>query len=51
MTYMMASPTAITKQREGNNKKADTKNLPNLEWRKMSDRQQKEKDILDARKD
>jgi len=45
MANMMASPTPITKQGDRNNKGAHTKNLPNLKWRKMDDRQQKEKEI------
>jgi hypothetical protein len=51
MSNMMASPTPITKHRDKNNKRADTKNLPNLEWRKMSDRQHKEKYIIETRKE
>jgi hypothetical protein len=51
MANIMATTMPITKHRERNNKRADTKNLPNLEWRKMGDRQQTGKDILDMKKE
>jgi hypothetical protein len=40
---MVASLTPITKDRETHNKRTDTKNMPNLEWRKMSERRQNKK--------
>jgi hypothetical protein len=39
------------RERERNNKRADTKNLPNLGWRRTGKRKQKGKDILDMRKE
>ena len=43
MANMMVNPTPITKHRERNNKRAHTKNLPNLDQIKMGDRQQRKK--------
>ena len=51
MANMMVSPTPITKHRGRNNKRAHTKNLPNLEWIKMGDRQKNEKVILYMRRE
>jgi hypothetical protein len=51
MANMVASLTPITKDRETNNKRTDTKNMPNLEWRKMSERRQKKKDGTEMRKE